>query len=135
MPFGPTPLEALLLFQLPFLIGLALVVWLVLSWRGFIAMVVAGTAFVLYVLVGFSSLRSAVGAIMLLFSFWVAVLLLALAAYFSGVPRIIVSLSATRRAEDGRWWNCPLCDLTSPQASHICLSCGASKPLQVDKVG
>jgi hypothetical protein len=83
MPFGPSQSEALLLFQLPLLLSLALIISLLFSWCRFVALLGAAFAFAMYVSIGVSSLRSIVGAFMLLFSGWVAVTFLAIALFVS----------------------------------------------------
>lgn len=83
MPFGPSQNEALLYFQLPLLISLVLAVCLLFGWRRFLALLGATLAFAIFVAAGISSLDSFFGAMMLLFSGWVAVVFLSLALFLS----------------------------------------------------
>jgi hypothetical protein len=134
MPFGPSQGETFVLLHLPLLISVVLAVCLLLSWRRFFALLTAALVFVIYVLVGASLLRTVVGALMLLFSAWAAVALLASALFVSTrkwqtlVPARPPQQGAEQSANPapvGPPGKCPNCDATIPITSAECQLCGA----------
>ncbi|NVO05547.1 MAG: hypothetical protein HXX19_06200, partial [Rhodoferax sp.] len=72
MPFGPSDSELLLLLQFPLLVSLVLSICLLFSWRKFRALLAALVAQGIYLSVGIKGLHDLYGALMLLYSGWVA---------------------------------------------------------------
>ena len=99
MPFGPSQNETPLLLQVPFAISLVLALCLLVG--RFSALVGAVIAFVLYIGVAISALGSIVGAMMLAFSGWAAVVFLTVALFLSTRESHAQSI-APRRGER-RW--------------------------------
>jgi len=82
---GISQIEVYLFIMLPFLASFVLAIFLLFSWRGFVALLAALAAFVVYVVIGLFMIRHyvVVSLFMLLFSGWAVVTFLAIALYVS----------------------------------------------------